>query len=399
MKVLIISHMYPSSYNEVSGIFVHKQVRALVSKGIEVRVISPVPWAPFPTNQISYKWRAYSNIPKYSVVDGINVYYPRYVVLPRNLLFSYSGKTMYYGIREIVNEIYKDFEFDVIHANVALPDGVAGMEISKVFKKPLILTIHGQDFYYTIFRNRKCKSIVEEAINFSSRTIVVSDKLKMIGEQTLNVNSDKLCVIPNGIDMEGVFNGKSDLLEKYKDRRIILSVSYLIKRKGIDLNIKALAELKDKYQNLLYLIVGDGPERKNLEELAVKLNLQEHMKFLGMLPHNKVMEYMSICDVFSLPSWDEAFGVVYVEAMAHGKPVIACAGEGIDGIVKNRETGLLVRPHDVASLVEALEFLLSNPEKARAIGEEARKLVLENYTWEKNAEKTIEVYRKALNEH
>ena len=105
---------------------------------------------------------------------------------------------------------------------------------------------------------------------------------------------------------------------------------------------------------------------------------------------------MAACDIFTLPSWSEGFGVVYLEAMATGRPVIGCEGEGIEDLVEQGKTGLLVKPKCVDSLVEALDFLLSYPEEARAMGERARKLVIENYTWGTNASKMIEVYRGIL---
>ena len=110
------------------------------------------------------------------------------------------------------------------------------------------------------------------------------------------------------------------------------------------------------------------------------------------------MRHMALCDMFCLPSWEEGFGVVYLEAMAHGKPVIACRGEGIEDVVTDGETGLLVKPRDVDSLAEAIRFLLDHSDKAKTIGEQARSLVLENYTWEKNAERTLRVYKEVLGE-
>ena len=98
-----------------------------------------------------------------------------------------------------------------------------------------------------------------------------------------------------------------------------------------------------------------------------------------------------------MPSWQETFGLVYLEAMAHGKPVVAVQGQGVDGIVTHGETGILVKPRDIDTLVEALDFLLSHPEEAKAIGERSRNMVLKNYTWEKNAKRTIEVYHEVLN--
>jgi len=396
MKILIISHMYPSTFNEVNGIFVHQQVAELRRQGCEVKVISPVPRTPFPINYISKKWKKYSEIPQKMVWEGIEVYYPRFLSFPKALFFAPSGSRMYKGTKDTVAGIYKDFKFDIIHSHVALPDGYCGMLVAKEYKKPLIITIHGQDFQHTIFRNKKCKDSIEKTINSSKKTVVVSSKLKKTGENLLKINKEKIAVVPNGINPEDIFIGKSILLKKYKERKIILSVSHLKKSKGIELNLKAINELKSKYKNLFYIIIGSGEKRKELEIFSKELDIQENVEFIGETPHKKVMEHMSICDIFSLPSYREGFGLVYLEAMANGKPAIACQGEGIDGIIKDRETGILVKPKDVDSLVKAMDYLLGNPDEARAIGKRARKLVLKNYSWEKSAEKIMKVYQEVL---
>ena len=397
MKVLVISHMYPSRFNEIGGIFVHEQVKALVAKGIKVQVVSPVPWTPFPINYLSSKWKKYSAVPEKTVYEGINIWYPRYLTFPRAWFFASSGQRMYLGIKDVVAKIYKEFQFDLIHAHVALPDGYAGIKIAQKYKKPLIVTIHGQDFQQTIFKNKKCRKNIEKTINFSEKTIVVSKKLERIGEKYLEVNKDKIIVVSNGINRNDIYTGKNKNIQEYNEKKVILSVSHLIKTKGIDLNLKAISKLKRKYPNIIYLIIGEGKEKKNLEDLVNNLNLQDIVKFIGEVFHHKVMKYMAACDIFSLPSWSESFGVVYLEAMAHGKPVIGCKGEGIEDFVENGKMGLLVKSKDVGGLTEAMDYLFSNPDEARAIGKRARKLVLENYTWEKNAEKTIEVYREVLN--
>ena len=179
-----------------------------------------------------------------------------------------------------------------------------------------------------------------------------------------------------------IFIQKQIIFFKNIRKKIILSVSHLIKTKGIDLNIKAIAKLKQKYPNIIYLIIGKGKEKKKLKELVSKLNLQDRVIFIGEVPHYKVMEYMAFCDILSLPSWNEGFGIVYLEAMAQGVPVIGCQVEGIEDFVEHGSTGLLVKPKDVDSLAQAIDFyILSNPDEARAIGERARKVVVENYTW------------------
>ena len=398
MKVLVISHMYPSVFNEITGIFVHEQVKALINKGIEVQVVSPIPWTPFPINCLSSKWKKYSAVPGKTVYDGINIWYPRYVTFPRAWFFVSSGQRMYLGIKEVVKKIYQEFQFDLIHAHVALPDGYAGMKVAQKYKKPLIVTIHGQDLQQSIFKSKKCKKNIEKTINFSEKTIVVSKKLKKISENNLQLSSNKIKVVSNGINMRDVYTEKNKNIQEYNGKKIIFSVSHLIKTKGIDLNIKAIAKLKQKYPGIIYLITGKGKEKKKLEKLIKELSLQNMVIFIGEVSHYKVMEYMASCEIFSLPSWNEGFGVVYLEAMAQGKPVIGCRGEGIEDFVEHGKTGMLVESKDVDSLVQTIDYLLSNPDEAQAIGERARKLVLENYTWEKSAEKTIEIYNQALND-
>ncbi len=396
MKILVISHMYPSTYNEVAGIFVHEQAKALQEKGIEIRVISAVPWTPFPINIISNKWKRYSKIPKYKDWEGIPVWYPRYLTFPKAYLFESSGERMYKGIKKIVSKIYIDFKFDLIHAHSALPDGYAAMKLAEDFNVPFIVTIHGQDLYITANKNIKCLIALKKVFKQAKKIILVSNELKKIAKNNIEFG-DNTVVIGNGIPINKIYSTKEYHLDTNNKNIILLSVSYLIERKGIDLNLVAFSKLKNKYPNLKYLIVGDGIEKKKLQELSRELGIYDKVEFLGMLTHDEVIKQMSRADIFSLPSWNEAFGVVYIEAMACGKPVIGCRGEGIEDFVENGKTGMLVNPKDVDSLAEAMDYLLSNPDKAREIGARARKLVLENYTWEKNAEKTIKVYQEVLN--
>lgn len=396
MKVLVISHMYPSTFNNVFGIFVSEQVKALVKHGVNIKVISPVPLTPFPINRINEKWYRYSKIPKFENRDGISVYYPRYITFPKALFFDSSGERMYRGIKELIQNIYNGYKFDLVHAHAALPDGYAAMKIAKDFKVPFVVTIHGQDLYITINKNAKCKMIIQRVFEQAHRVMVVSNQLKRIAKNNIGLG-DKTIIIGNGIPIDKIHHLGRQNINIGNKNIILLSVSYLIERKGIDFNLKAFSKILSKYPNLKYIIIGDGVEKKRLQDLAEKLGIYEKVEFLGMLSHEDVMKKMAEADIFSLPSWNEAFGVVYIEAMAHGKPVIGCKGEGIEDFVEDRKTGMLVNPKDTDSLVKAIYYLLSNPEEAKRIGERARRLVLEKYTWTKNAEKTIKVYQEALN--
>jgi glycosyltransferase involved in cell wall biosynthesis len=393
MKILEITHLYPVYYDLFAGIAIHKQIKTLKSKGCEVLVISPIPWTPFPIKYMSNKWKKYSKIPCYNTIEGIKVFHPRYLSFPKAYFLASSGIHMHYSIKKLVEKLWHVFPFDLIHAHMVLPDGYAGMLLSMDYNKPLIVTIRGMDIDYNAKNNLRCFKSMIRVFNKASQ--IISPSIQLSNKLKYNFN-----IIPininNGIDPKEIYCGKSKLYQKYRNCRILLSVSRLLKSKGIDYNLYAIKKLITKFKRIVYLIVGDGSQCKYLKNLVRDLDLIKNVEFIGHLSHEKVMEYMSICEIFSMPSWQETFGLVYAEAMAHGKPIVGCEGQGVDGIVKNGETGMLAKPKDVDSLVEALNYLLSNPNKAKSMGERARKLVLENYTWEKNAEKTINIYKEAI---
>ena len=396
MNILILSHMYPNKSNVVTGVFVHDQAKALLQRGHKVKVISTIPWSPFPLNLLKSRWKTYSQVPIRENYDGIDVCYLRVVNYPRLLFFSSSGRRMYNAIKHEIKEIYKEFKFDIIHAHTALPDGYAGVLLKNIYNVPLVVTIHGVDLYKTIYLSRKCRNAIEHVFKHADKIITVSTRLKRIAERELGISS-KIITIPNGININetAVFEQKYDP----KKHKTIISVSYLIPRKAVDYNLRAVAKLVSKFPDLMYYVVGEGPEMNRLKDMTKMLGFQDNVKFLGLLPRNQVYTQIAKADIFSLPSWNEAFGVVYIEAMALAKPVIACKGEGIEDIIRHGENGLLVEPKNVDSLVEALDFLLSNPTKAKIMGEKAQALVLNKYTWGNNAAKTIEIYHEVKNKN
>ncbi|HFC09904.1 MAG TPA: glycosyltransferase family 4 protein [Chloroflexi bacterium] len=394
-RVLHITHLYPKPYDPMLGITMHHQVKTLQEFGWFSKVIAPVPWSPFPVNRFSQKWEAYSRVPRYDVIEGIEVYYPRYLAFPKAWFFTISARFMYFSILSVAKKIREAFSFDLIHAHMALPDGFAAMLLSELFGIPFVVTYQATDTDITLQRGTGCASMLHTV--FKSAAAVISPSPRLT-QDFVALFGFKPTDVPYGIYLEDIVDAPSSFpLTKYQDKRVLLSVSRLLPTKGIDLVLRALPYLVQKYDNLQYVIVGDGGERVKLEEMTRDLNLTQYVDFIGWVPHERAMEYMARADVFTLPSWQETFGLVYIEAMAHGKPIVAVKGQGVDGIVRHGETGLLVKPRDVNALVKAIDFLFSHPEEARAMGKRARKLVLENYTWEKNAEKTIKVYEEVLN--
>ena len=396
MRALNISHLYPLHYDLQLGIAMHKQIKATMLMSSFSNVICPIPWSRFPVRYLTPKWKAYSEVPNHEVVDGVEVLHPRYMVFPRALFRESSGLRMYHGIRKIVKQIYKASPFDLIHAHMAMPDGFAGMLLAQDFGLPLVVTLQATDLDITAKRNARCLRSLRTVFEAADRVISPSPRISSAMHGQFGIAST---TIGYGVSAADICSEYSDLGRRYKDRKVLLSVSRLMPTKGIALNLYSLRRLLDHHEELVYVILGDGPARHDLERLTRELMLDDHVEFIGHVSHRQAMEYMSICDVFSMPSWQETFGLVYIEAMAHAKPVVAIQGQGVDGIVEHGKSGLLVKPRDIDSLVAALDYLLSNSGEARAIGERARKLVLENYTWEGNAAKTIKVYEEVLIAH
>lgn len=395
MKVLIISHLYPSERNPSYGVFVHEQVKELKKQGCEVTVISPVKYSPFPLNLISKKWKKFSEIPLKEVIDGITVYHPRYPSLPKNIFFEKSGQYMYTCIHKLVTELHLQERFNLIHAHVALPNGYAAYKLSKLLKCPYVLTIHGQDFQKTIHYNDKCKQRIETALLHANKVFLVSTKLERLLNEASFKGKIDYTIIPNGVDLEKLHNSNGEANFRTKGPKL-LSVSNLYKEKAIDINLKAVSLLKENHPNLEYIVVGDGPEKHNLEILAKDLGIENHVLFLGAFKHEAVLEIMKECDVFSMPSTNEAFGVVYIEAMAQGKPIIGCKGEGPQDIIIDRENGFLIDKNDVEQLSSIIDLLFSDKSLRYEIGEKAIQTVEDKFRWNVVAEKLIKEYKKFI---
>jgi teichuronic acid biosynthesis glycosyltransferase TuaC len=395
VKVLLLSHMYPNLSNPISGVFVHEQAQELARQGCEIKVVSPIYWSPVPIRWLKGKWEAYARIPLRTVRDGIEVCHPRYVSFPRARFFEHSGWFYYLGSRKTIEEIHREFPFDIIHAHAALPDGYGALLANRVYRKPLVVTIHGLDMATTIHRNDRCEQYILEVVGAVSKVICVSSRLR---KQCLEVYDDetKFEVVSNGISLDKILEAPGHLGEKYEGKKVLLTVGWLHKQKAHEYVIRALRDSIQRIPNLVYLIVGDGPEEDRLKRLVDQLRLNDYVEFCGRKDHETAMQYMSICDLFVMPSWDEGFGVVYLEAMAHGKPVIACRGEGIEDVIVDGKTGLLVKPKDLESLKESMIRLLANRRLAEDMGQRGKRVVLSDFTWEKSVQKLMGIYREVL---
>lgn len=209
-----------------------------------------------------------------------------------------------------------------------------------------------------------------------------------------DVGAKNIEVIPNGIDLarfEGLDRQRSRQKLRLGDEFVVMTVARLESVKGIDLLIEAMGKGGLPEVNCRLVIIGDGSERKNLEDLAKRLNLKGRVRFLGQISNEEIPEYLVAADCFVLPSREEGFGIALLEARAAGLPVIATKVGGILDIIKDEKTGILIESRDSQAISEAIYKIYSQPEFAQNLVQNA-KVNLEKYDWQNISLRVYKIY-------
>ncbi len=207
-------------------------------------------------------------------------------------------------------------------------------------------------------------------------------------------------VIPNGVDVKRFKPGFNPLRLKRElgikqDEKVIVTVSRLVKKNGIDDLIRA-----GRYLNFPFkiLVIGSGPGEKKLRKLAVKLEIEDKILFLGSVEHINLREYISLGHVFVRPSLSEGLGNVFLEAMATGVPVIGTPVGGIPDFLKDRKTGLFCQVRNSRSIAEKIKEILENDPLRKTLVKNGLKLVWGKYSWDKIALQMERIFLKLINE-
>jgi len=384
----MISHLYPSMADSVKGSFVHSQVKAL-KEHCHVQVIAPSPIAPFPLRAISGKWKKYSLIPARDSLDGVDVLYPKIIRTPGARFFQFAGRIYHLALNQLIHDLHMQNPFDLIHAQVGYPDGWAAAKIAKQLNLPLVITCHGQELQIIIHKSPKLKDLVGEALNCADRVIVTGPKLFRLAENL--IPRQKLTVIPNGVSPLQSWELPVQVQELIQDKYVLLSVANLIEQKGIQHVVEALSLLKARHRDIFLLVVGGGPMLTSLKELARKLDVSDCIYFAGQVPHHQIGGWYNNAHLFVMPSRDEGFGMVYLEAMQAGLPVIGCEGEGIMPLITDKGAGHSVPFNNPACLASTIGQVMAD--KSGLIKHRARELV-PMFSWEDNARHLAEVYQE-----
>jgi glycosyltransferase involved in cell wall biosynthesis len=283
---------------------------------------------------------------------------------------------------------------DIIHAHCCVWAGYAAMKLSEKTGIPYVITEHATLFKLNADKisnsNNKC---IKETFGKAAKVICVSGEFKnLIAKYRDKADIE---VIGNVVDC-GLFK-PSGSDEKHKNITF-LTICYMetqdqLYKKGIDILLKAWKKVIGKYPNARLIVGGGGHARHKVLEWCKEYNIEDSVEMTGALNRTQVAEYMSKCDFFVLPSRYETFGVVYIEAMACGKPVIAVKNGGPDDFVKDFN-GVLIEPENVDELAKAMCTMIDNRAKYNA--EIISEYINQNYSSVSIADKLNNIYSTVL---
>ena len=286
-------------------------------------------------------------------------------------------------------------KIDTIVAQSPLTEGCLGVFLKKIFRKELIVEVHG-DWIEAVFLSKKRKfekiqrKIVPILANFSLKR---ADKIRTISEyltqQSKKIVSDKsYFIFPTFTDLD-MFLAEQDL----EFKNYILFVGVLEEVKGLDWLIESFGKIKAEYPDFKLIIVGQGSEQKNLESKIKSLELGERVEFKGKLSLKETKDIMKSCYCLVLPSRSEGLGRVIMEAQALSKPTIGSNVGGIPGLIKNGQNGFLFQPNRPEELAEALRKLLKDKSLAIEMGKKGREFIRVNFSNERYIKNYIQMIK------
>jgi glycosyltransferase involved in cell wall biosynthesis len=390
LRVLVLSRAYPNNVTELQGLWVQRLVRQS-ARFCELKVVSPVAYCP-PLPGMPENYSRFRRVMRRRWDGPVEVFHPRLLLGPGQTTYTMEWLLYYVAVRKTVRHLRRDFSFDLIHAHFTYPDGVVAAHLGRRYGVPVVIT--EQNIWgpwmnqWSGVRKRAIwaaqQSACHMAISRSVRSTIESFAGKM----------ENLIVIPNGVD------GSEFSLPANQNGRVpdqIVFVGAVRPVKGVDVLLEAMRLLVDRGRRLNLVLIGEAffgayrQEELRLKQMVSELKLLDRVRFAGKQPLRELVRYMRQSAALVLPSRAESLGMVLVEALACGAPVVATRCGGPEDIVNDR-VGVLVRPGDPAALAHGIEHVLDHHYDPAIL----RAHALENFGLESVGRRLSEVYHDAV---
>ncbi|MDT7041982.1 glycosyltransferase family 4 protein [Candidatus Nitronereus thalassa] len=304
-------------------------------------------------------------------------------------------------VHAVINvcKISRQYGIKQIHVARVLPEGLVALFVRWVTRVPYLLYAHGEEIQ-THLTSKKFSWLMPKIYNGAAAVIANSTNTKHILEN-IGTHAHNIHIINPGVSGE-LFNNSNTSGEAIRERHklrqdpVLLTVGRLNCRKGQDMVIKALPKILDEFPTVKYLIVGIGGDGAYLQNLVYEYGVVDHVVFAGEVPDDELSGYYAAGDIFVMPNRQigediEGFGIVFLEASAMGKPVIGGTSGGTEDAIVEGVTGFRVDGTQIEAICDAVRTLLSDPTRAKALGDNGRQRVLTEFTWEQIFQKTRSV--------
>ncbi|NIQ38212.1 MAG: glycosyltransferase [Proteobacteria bacterium] len=382
MRILVINYEYPPIGG--GGGFVTRDIFEKIAEyGHRVSVITS----------------HFKGLKRQEVVNGVKIF--RVPVLMRSKMEVASLPSMLSYFPSSVLETLLNFNgsgYDVINTHFALPSGPTGYVLSKLFGLPNVLTIHGGDIFdpsksLSPHKTPVLRNVVRFMINHADRVVAQSNNTRT-NAQEYYVVERQIDLIPLGIKKPAFSRKIRDDFGLDPEDVVFCTIGRLVKRKNLDDALAILSVIKDRYR-FQFLIIGDGPERFHLEGLVSSLGLQKMVRFFGNVTDEVKFQLLDLSDCYLSTASHEGFGLVFLEAMECGVPIICYDSGGQTDFLRDGQTGFLIPLGDRRSFEKRLVELIDSPVLRKQMGRHNSRLVKRFYI-STCAEKYVSLFQNVI---
>ena len=364
----------------------------------DLQVVAPISWIASVKILGQFYYKNYTEVPEHETQGPLEIHHPRYFVIPKLFKFS-DGYLLSVSLRKFLQELRKEFPFDLIDAYYAYPDGFAAGHLAEEMGIPYTLSVLGSDI--TLFSKERFRgALVRRTLMNAVRVFCVSESLKaeLI---PLGVSPDKIDVIENGVDCRKFAPiAKAEARHRLalpSDAKLLLSVGHLRELKGFHLLVEVVRRLNESREQgtvKLLLVGGDYPWEPSYKERLIRQvadnGLQESVMLAGAKAPEELHLWYSAADLFCLASSREGCPNVILESLACGTPVVATPVGDIPRLVPDRGLGILVE-RQVEALHEGILQALKQEWDYAYIVRHAQA-----YSWEKTSERICRIFETLI---
>lgn len=392
-KILIVTELYPYQGNIFLGTFVIQQLQVL-KHYFDITVLTVFP---------AYLRLSHKQPPHRHYESGLYIvsipYYPLWlhalslIKIPTPVRIYLNKLITRRRLLRTAKHLHAIKQFELVHGHETYIGDEAG-PIGHLLGIPSIFTLHSFYYYHKKIFGKFVARLALKNLQLCDRYISVSS---IAAESYIKegLSRSKFTIIPNGVNEPHKKMPNQQIVDFAQNRKVLLSVGYISEDKRFDISIRVISQLSSK--EAILVIVGIGPNRQKLEELAKSLNCSDRILWLGSVPPNSMSEVYQSANILLHPSVIDSFSMVCLEAMSYGKVVICTNLIGICEFTHDGENIIFIPPNDTKALIKAVYKVLHNTNECLRIGNNAR-VFAKTMTWQHQVDMILKVYKTVIKE-